>query len=179
MKACHVRGLDTTNISSKDLQIWLQSWLDLSKHISGIEVISQVLPGRRYILKDKGNDKERTFRETVNIHVHTIQPLAMSMAVNSSCLKSSQEWHSAQFHDVRSLSKNGCFHVETCGVHVWKRKRPVLRRDIFNTVILQANFVNNCSFWVQNCKYRVPQDFQYRNTAIFQGKYRNTVRKIS
>jgi hypothetical protein len=50
---------------------------------------------------------------------------------------------------------------------------------VFNTVIPQANFVNNCSFWVQNCKYRVPQDFQYRNTAIFQGKYRNTVRKIS
>ena len=50
---------------------------------------------------------------------------------------------------------------------------------VFNTVIPQANFVNNRSFWVQNCKYRVPQDFQYRNTAILQGKYRKTVRKLS
>ncbi|CAB3984691.1 LETM1 domain-containing 1-like [Paramuricea clavata] len=33
-EACHVRGLDTTNISSKYLQIWLQNWLDLTKHIS-------------------------------------------------------------------------------------------------------------------------------------------------
>ena len=48
---------------------------------------------------------------------------------------------------------------------------------VFNTVIPQANFVNNRSFLVQDCKYRVPQDFQCRNTAIFQGKYRNTVRK--
>jgi hypothetical protein len=39
--------------------------------------------------------------------------------------------------------------------------------------------VNNRSFLFQNCKYRIPQDFQYRNIAIFQGKYRNTVRKIS
>ena len=50
---------------------------------------------------------------------------------------------------------------------------------VSSTVIPQANFVNYRSFLVQNCKYRVPQDFKYRNTAIFQGKYRNTVRKIS
>ena len=42
---------------------------------------------------------------------------------------------------------------------------------VFNTIIPQENFVNYRSFLVQNCKYRVLQDFQYCNTAIFEGKY--------
>jgi hypothetical protein len=59
----------------------------------------------------------------------------------------------------------------------WKRTLNCQNRGwhwgVFNTVIPQAYFVNYRSFWVQNCKYCVPQDFQYQD---FQ--YLNFSRKI-
>ncbi|XP_028393162.1 LETM1 domain-containing protein 1-like [Dendronephthya gigantea] len=36
-EACHVRGLDTSHTSQEDLQIWLKSWLELTKDVSDNE----------------------------------------------------------------------------------------------------------------------------------------------
>ena len=41
LQACHVRGLNTSNVSSEDLVSWLQDWIDLTKQVSG--VVSQVV----------------------------------------------------------------------------------------------------------------------------------------